>query len=183
MYLIPTIVQRIQNHTENSTLKSICCDSLSNIGVYVFEKLPVCFKNFLFFLKTNHLFIFQRDKQIVLISLLSGSSYDEENSIRAASIRALAVFAVFPSLRDDICYVENCIDSVLRGLTDGNLEVLIKGSWALAKISDVLMANSLSSKQDIISDEILKKMFDVTLSCKTNDKVRIEFELHIFWLF
>lgn len=115
--------------------------------------------------------LLQRDKQIVLISLLSGSSYDEENSIRAASIRALAVFAVFPSLRDDMCYVENCIDSILRGLTDGSLEVLIKGSWALAKISDVLMANSLSSKQDVITDEILKKMFDVTLSCKTNDKV------------
>lgn len=107
-----------------------------------------------------------------MISLLSGSSCDEETSIRAAAVRALAVFVVFPSLRDDMCYVENSIESTIRALSEDSFDILVKGSWALAKISDVLLANSLNADHVTIADDLFERMFNVTLSCKSNDKSR-----------
>lgn len=116
--------------------------------------------------------LLQRSQQIILISLLSGSSCDEETSIRAAAVRALAVFVVFPSLRDDMCYVENSIESTVRALAEDSFDILVKGSWALAKISDVLLANSSNANHVTIMDDLFERMFNVTLSCKSNDKVK-----------
>lgn len=92
--------------------------------------------------------------------------------VQAAAVRALAVYIMFPSLRENVCFVENTSDAVIRALQQDNLDVRIKGSWALANISDALVANSTDTNKDIVSNDLLKRLFDVSLICKDNDKVR-----------
>lgn len=70
-----------------------------------------------------------------------------------------------------MCYVENTSDVVIRSLQQDNLDVRIKGSWALANISDALIANSSDKNEDVVSNELLKRLLEVCLICKDNDKV------------
>lgn len=79
---------------------------------------------------------------------------------------------MFPSLRENVCFVENTSDAVIRALQQDNLDIRIKGSWALANISDALVANTSDTNKDIVSNDLLKRLFDVSLLCKDNDKVR-----------
>lgn len=76
-----------------------------------------------------------------MISLLSGSVYDTDHTIRAAAVRALAIYVMFPSMREDMCYVENTSEAIIRALQDGNMEVRVRTSWSLGIVSDALLAN------------------------------------------
>lgn len=110
---------------------------------------------------------------MALISLLSGCTFDDELVVQAAAVRALAIYIMFPSLRENVCFVENTSDAVIRSLQQDNLDIRIKGSWALANISDALVANSSDTNKEIVSNDLLKRLFDVSmLICKDNDKVR-----------
>ena len=123
MELLPSVVEIIQD-TENQTplLRASLSDALANIGVHVFEKMD-------------------HQKHILLISVLTGCGYDENISVRASAIRALAVYVVFPSLREDLCYIENTTESILRIIRDPNVLIRIKTSWALGNIVDALLMN------------------------------------------
>lgn len=109
---------------------------------------------------------------MALISLLSGCTFDDELGVKAAAVRALAIYIMFPSLRENVFFVENTSDAVIRSLQQDNAEIKIKGSWALANISDALVANSTDTNKEILSNDLLKRLFDVALICKDNDKVR-----------
>lgn len=152
--ILPSVTNQIQDSEQSASLKAICCDALANIGVHVFERLP-------------------RDKHIRLISLLTGCGCDEQSTICAAAVRALAVFVLFPSLREDICYVENTAESIIRLMKDQNLQVRVKASWSLGNISDALLLNNRDSQLDKISDGLLKKLLEISIeSSSDNDKVR-----------
>ncbi|KAG4067443.1 hypothetical protein HA402_009680 [Bradysia odoriphaga] len=151
--VMPKVFTVIQLNNDVAALKSICCDSLSNIGSYIFERL-------------------EHKKQMALISLLSGCTFDEELMVQAAAVRALAVYIMFPSLRENVFFVENTSDAVIRSLQQDNLDIRIKGSWALANVSDALVANGSDTNEEIVSNDLLKRLFDVSLICKDNDKVR-----------
>ena len=75
------------------------------------------------------------------MSVLTGASCDEESSIKAAAIRAMAIYVLYPSLREDACYIENTTEAIVRSLEHGNLDICIKGSWALGNITDALLIN------------------------------------------
>lgn len=90
---------------------------------------------------------------------------DDEAIVRASAVRALAIFVMFPSLKEgiqyeqrnidlrptqiayiiafvsDICYIENTAEAIVKLMQDENLSVRIKSSWALANITDVLVVN------------------------------------------
>lgn len=73
--------------------------------------------------------------------MLSGCAFDGETTICASAVRALAVYVKFPSLCEDLCYVENTIESIIRLLKVDNLVVRIKASWSLANITDTFIDN------------------------------------------
>lgn len=95
--------------------------------------------------------------------MLSGLSLsDEEPLVCASAVRAMAIFALFPSLREgefsircsairpfslgvnssaDICFIENTMEAAIKIIQDENLPVRIKASWALANITDALVAH------------------------------------------
>lgn len=39
--MLPIVTEQIQDMQQNTSLRTICCDALGNLGVHVFEKLPV----------------------------------------------------------------------------------------------------------------------------------------------
>lgn len=41
--MIPKVIDQIQIESNEANVKSVCCDALSNIGVHVYERLPVRF--------------------------------------------------------------------------------------------------------------------------------------------
>uniref|UniRef100_A0A1B0CTX9 HEAT repeat-containing protein 6 n=1 Tax=Lutzomyia longipalpis TaxID=7200 RepID=A0A1B0CTX9_LUTLO len=87
---LPAVTEHLQGTVTN--VKVICCDALSNIGGHVYEKLP-------------------RDKQFLILSLLHGNTSNNETIVRASACRALSVLAQFPSLRDDLVFLENTAEN------------------------------------------------------------------------
>lgn len=92
-----------------ATLRAIGCDCLGNIGSDIFEHLPVRIHkqlNKITFYFVIHrsvitiIFSLQKDKQILVITLLFASSRDEENSVKGAAVRALAISVLYPSLQE-----------------------------------------------------------------------------------
>lgn len=94
---------------------------------------------------------------------------DTKAIVRASAVRALAIFVLFPSLKEgiektvffclihpfdimtifklthrtfaDICYIQNTTEATIKLMQDESLPVRIKASWALANITDVLVVN------------------------------------------
>ncbi|XP_055378340.1 HEAT repeat-containing protein 6 isoform X2 [Condylostylus longicornis] len=152
--VLPPVIEKIQDPKQNSALKGTLCDFLSNVGVYIFEK-------------------FTHSQQMMLISLLTGISFNEDSAVRASAARALAVYVLYPSLRGDVCFVENTASSIVNLLKEKNSYVRIKSSWSLGNISDALIPLCNDSKLDRISDDLLQKMFQISIDLiNYNDKVK-----------
>ncbi|KAM8720732.1 hypothetical protein ACLKA7_006727 [Drosophila subpalustris] len=143
-----------------ATLKSSLCDALSNMGVHSFERLP------------------QPQRNGLLAFLLGCSSDDAADPlVRAAALRALAVYVLHPTLRSDLVFVEHTAELALRLIADNQLGVRIKAAWALGNISDALVAPSQASEQEEqlerISQALLCRLIEAAvLACSDHDKVR-----------
>lgn len=46
--MLPCITKQIQDPNQPVALKIVCCDTLSNIGIHVFERLPVNTEYYIF---------------------------------------------------------------------------------------------------------------------------------------
>ncbi|XP_055605953.1 HEAT repeat-containing protein 6 [Uranotaenia lowii] len=156
MAILPVVTEQIQEIQENPSMRAICCDALGNVGIHVYEKLP-------------------RERQIALVSLLTGCTFDEDSSVSSAAARALSVFILFPSLRDNICYIENTIDAILRIMQDQNVAARVKASWSLGNTTDALVLNISTPGGSVerINDQLLRGIFEATInSAGDSDKVR-----------
>nr|XP_019538414.2 HEAT repeat-containing protein 6 [Aedes albopictus] len=152
--MLPIVTEQIQDMQQNTSLRTICCDALGNLGVHVFEKLP-------------------RDRQIVLVSLLTGCTFDEDSGLSSAAVRALSVYILFPSLRDNILYIENTIEAILRILKEPNVAARVKASWSLGNITDALVLNSSDPNVDKVSDVLMREILEAAIvGAGDNDKVR-----------
>ncbi|XP_034489705.1 HEAT repeat-containing protein 6 [Drosophila innubila] len=154
-------------------LKSALCDALSNMGVYSFERLPQAQRN-------------------GLLAFLLGCSSDDagDHLVRAAALRALAVYVLHPTLRSDLVFVEHTAELALRLIADNQLAVRIKAAWALGNISDALVAPSPTTttteqqpeeereqeqgqEQERISQTLLSRLIEAAVvACSDHDKVR-----------
>ena len=113
----------------------------------------------------------EHQKQILLISILTGSSYDDDASVKSSAIRALAVYVLFPSLRTDLCFVENTIESILRIIKDPNVLQRTKASWALGNVVDALL---MVRETQSINEKLLKQIFETSLEgTADNDRVKV----------
>lgn len=149
--MLSNIVEKIQDNRETPALRALLADGLANIGVHVFEKLD-------------------HQKQILLISILTGCSYDEDANVKSSAIRALAVYVLFPSLRDDLCFVENTIESILRIIKDQNVLTRTKASWSLGNVVDALL---IVRETKSINERLLRQIYETSLEA-TNDNDRVK---------
>lgn len=142
----------IQNVSQSSTLRAYLSDSLANIGVFIFEKLDTM-------------------KQIQLKSILTGCCYDEDAIVKSSAVRALAVYVLFPSLREDLCFIENTTESVLRIIKDPNIVARTKASFGIANVVDGLL---IIRETASINDNLLKQIIETCLQSATdNDRVKV----------
>ncbi|KAH8388755.1 hypothetical protein KR200_009591 [Drosophila serrata] len=143
------------NDAAGASLKCALCDALSNMGSFSFERLPPGQRN-------------------ALLAFLSGCASDdgEEPLVRAAALRALAVYVLHPTLKADLVFVENAAELTLRIINDSQLAVRIKAAWALGNISDALIA-AIPNHSERVSEELLGRLIQAaTHSCADHDKVK-----------
>lgn len=140
---------------ENSPAKAMVCDCIANIGERSFKELP-------------------RHLQLLCCTLLIGSCSDEEATVRAAAVRALAMLVMYRTLREDIGFVSDCGENILRALAEPTFVVRTKAAWALGNLSDALVLNLEEPDSDEIDDDLLIRLLEVSLRCATdNDKVKM----------
>ncbi|XP_017869826.1 PREDICTED: HEAT repeat-containing protein 6 [Drosophila arizonae] len=156
--LLPTIYDAYSN-AETATLRCSLCDALSNIGGYCFERLP------------------QAQRTGLLAFLLGCSSDDAADSlVRAAAVRALAVYVLHPTMRDDLVFVEHAAELALQLIGDAQLAVRIKAAWSLGNISDALVQPERPEEpreKERISQALLGRLIEAAiLACGDHDKVR-----------
>ena len=121
-------------------------------------------------------FYSQHVYHIQLIGILSGAGCNEENTVRAAAVRALAVYVLFPSLRENLVFVENTAESILQLIKDSNLFVRVRPSWSMGNVSDALITNFFNSRVERISEDLLKRLLETAIvSASDNDKVRTQY--------
>ncbi|EDV99652.1 HEAT repeat-containing protein 6 [Drosophila grimshawi] len=173
--MLPAIYGAYMDATNvTATLRCSLCDALSNMGGNSFERLPQAQRN-------------------GLLAFLLGSSSDDaaDPLVRAAAVRALAVYVLHPTLRVDLVFVEHAAELALRLTADNQLAVRIKAAWALGNISDALVAptsqpaagqpeQSQEQRQEVqelekerISLALLGRLIEAAvLACGDHDKVR-----------
>ncbi|KAM3965313.1 HEAT repeat-containing protein 6 [Aphomia sociella] len=144
----------LQSH-ENAPAKTVVCDCIANIGERSFKELP-------------------SRTQVVCCALLVGSCSDEEAAVRAAAVRALAMTVVYRTLREDICFVTDCGENIVRALSEPTLVVRTKAAWALGNLSDALVLNMEEPEIDDIDDDFLRRLLEVSVQCAAdNDKIKM----------
>ncbi|XP_031353548.1 HEAT repeat-containing protein 6-like isoform X2 [Photinus pyralis] len=147
-----TALLQSQHH---SVLRAVGCDCLASIGPHIFER-------------------FTRDKQILIITLLFPCSRDDDNNVRAATVRALAISVLYPSLRDDPGFVVDVALVIRRMLEDSSMVVRIKASWSLGNLSDALVLNKEDSNKEEIPDHVLLQLLQIAIQAsKDNDKIKV----------
>lgn len=154
LHLLP-VVYTAYHEAAGASLKCALCDALSNIGTFTFERLSLGHRN-------------------ALLAFLSGCASDdgEEPLVRAAALRAMAVYVLHPSLKGDLVFVENAAELSLYLVNDTQLVVRTKAAWALGNISDALLGG-VSQHSERISEELLGRLIQAaTKSCGDHDKVK-----------
>ncbi|KAF9347375.1 HEAT repeat-containing protein 6 [Mortierella sp. AD094] len=120
---------------ENPSIKALGCDCISNLSSDAFSRLP------------NRL-------EMLIMSLVLGTALDEHPSARAAACRAIGVFILFPSLREDSTHAVDMASTVLDLCQDPNLNVRVRASWAVGNLCDSLVLLKASDQEHVL-DEIL----------------------------
>lgn len=164
--VIPLIAGQLQKPScLKYATKPICCDALSNVGGAVFEKMPQKTKAF-------------------LIALLQGCFYGETpevdggNLLKASAGRALAVLALYPSLRSDLAFIETTSEMIVSLFQDKNSLVRKKCTWSLGNILEALVemqskGAELSVNGSRIGDQYLERFFVACLrTTDDHEKVR-----------
>uniref|UniRef100_A0A4W3IK34 HEAT repeat-containing protein 6 n=1 Tax=Callorhinchus milii TaxID=7868 RepID=A0A4W3IK34_CALMI len=146
----------LQN-SEHATLQTSACDAISSILPEAFSSLP-------------------NEKQILCITVLLGLNHSENLLVKAAAVRALGVYVLFPSLRQDVMFVADTANAVLTSLDDKSLNVRTKAAWSLGNLTDTLIANMYVhrfSAGEEFSDLLLLKMLrSATHASNDKDKVK-----------
>ncbi|XP_078451628.1 HEAT repeat-containing protein 6 [Lampetra fluviatilis] len=125
--------------TQSAALQTSACDVLSTILPDAFPLLPV-------------------DRQMVCLTVLLGLSADESLQVKAAAVRALGVFLLFPSLREDVQFVADAASAVLRCMEDSSFLVRTKAAWSLGNLTDTLITNV-----EMLGDDFLMEVPDMLL--------------------
>ncbi|KAK2165572.1 hypothetical protein LSH36_48g03055 [Paralvinella palmiformis] len=138
-------------------VKSTVCDCLATIGSQVFEKMPF-------------------DKRILCITLMLGLCDDGDHHVRSTAVRALGVYVLYPCLREDVSFVADVANCIIKALQEQILGVRVKSAWSLGNLSDALVLNRTDNDEAFIedfSDAQLLKLFEASIQAsRDNDKVK-----------
>ncbi|XP_067113394.1 HEAT repeat-containing protein 6 [Osmerus mordax] len=135
-------LNRALQSEQHPTLQTSACDTLSSILPQAFAQLP--------------------DKsQVMCITVLLGLTYSDNSLVKAAAVRALGVYILFPCLREDVMFVADTANTILMALDDRSANVRAKAAWSLGNLTDTLIVNMECVGEDFqeeLSDMLLLKM-------------------------
>uniref|UniRef100_A0A8C1S9U6 HEAT repeat-containing protein 6 n=1 Tax=Cyprinus carpio TaxID=7962 RepID=A0A8C1S9U6_CYPCA len=154
--LAAPMISALQNE-QHPTLQTSACDTLSSILPQAFSQLP--------------------DKtQVLCITILLGLTYSENALVKAAAVRALGVYILFPCLREDVMFVADTANAILTALDDRSPNVRAKAAWSLGNLTDTLIVNMQSvglEFQEEFSDMLLLNMLrSATKASGDKDRVK-----------
>ncbi|KAI8070052.1 armadillo-type protein [Gongronella butleri] len=142
----------------SAQVKGTACDCLAAMSMAIFEQLPA-----------RH--------QRLAIALLMPLPEDEEASVRAAACRAIGVFTLFPTLREDECFVSDVATAILNGMEDSSLLVRLRASWAQGNLCDALVITNDSLETFQLQERIsfhtwTRMLHTANHAALDNDKLR-----------
>ncbi|XP_063699966.1 HEAT repeat-containing protein 6 [Culicoides brevitarsis] len=143
-------VAELQNTDNSSSIRCHICDSFAFLEC-IYDRLS-------------------REKQLFFISFITGTSYDDDYLVKAASIRCLAIMAHFPILNEDVCFIDNTLELTKKMFLESNVQGKIKSSWCLAHISDVLIE---ATEMEMSPQAIMSLLELCSRNPKENEKVRV----------
>ncbi|XP_050474529.1 HEAT repeat-containing protein 6 isoform X1 [Bombus huntii] len=136
-------------------IREAACDCLGSINSIIFAQL-------------------QRQKAVLIITILFGAVHDKESAVRAAGLRALGMLVTLPALKEETGFLMDLADIVCLSADDKNLGVRIKGAWALANLCNCLSKETNHEEVEPIPLEmLLPQIYQVSIKAsKDNDKVK-----------
>ncbi|KAJ7997528.1 hypothetical protein DPEC_G00229950 [Dallia pectoralis] len=142
---------------QHPTLQTSACDTLSSILPQAFTQLP-------------------ERSQTLCITVLLGLTFSDNSLVKAAAVRALGVYILFPCLREDVMFVADTANAILTALDDRSPNVRAKAAWSLGNLTDTLIVNMgcLGELfQEELSDMLVLQMLQSATKAST-DKDRVK---------
>ncbi|KAJ3171562.1 HEAT repeat-containing protein 6 [Geranomyces variabilis] len=142
-------------------VRSLAVDCLGHIPATIFSEMPA-------------------KRQYACLALALGMVQDEDPSVRAAACRTLGVYVGFPAVIEDVLFLSDVATTIPRLMSDANVGVRIRASWALGNLSDALahVSKNVQVEGQTITDAginatiIVQIINAAILAAKDNDKCR-----------
>ncbi|XP_045573444.1 HEAT repeat-containing protein 6 isoform X2 [Salmo salar] len=146
----------LQSH-QHPTLQTSACDTLSSILPQAFTQLP-------------------EKSQVLCVTVLLGLTYSDNSLVKAAAVRALGVYILFPCLREDVMFVADTANAILTALDDRSPNVRSKAAWSLGNLTDTLIVN-MECVGEVFQEElsdmlVLQMLQSATKAAFDKDRVK-----------
>ncbi|KAJ3017651.1 HEAT repeat-containing protein 6 [Thoreauomyces humboldtii] len=142
-------------------VRSLAVDCLGHIPAAIFAEMP-------------------SKRQYGCLALALGMVQDDEQAVRAAACRTLGVYVSFPAVMEDVLFLSDVATTLPPLMSDGNVSVRIRASWAIGNLSDALAHVSQGAQIEgqsiadagITPATIIQIIQAAILAAKDNDKCR-----------
>ncbi|XP_055797368.1 HEAT repeat-containing protein 6 isoform X2 [Salvelinus fontinalis] len=114
--------------------------------------------------------------QVLCVTVLLGLTYSDNSLVKAAAVRALGVYILFPCLREDVMFVADTANAILTALDDRSPNVRSKAAWSLGNLTDTLIVN-MGCVGEVFQEElsdmlVLQMLQSATKAAFDKDRVR-----------
>ncbi|KAI8905299.1 armadillo-type protein [Powellomyces hirtus] len=142
-------------------VRSLAVDCLGHIPATLFGDMPA-------------------KRQYGCLALALGMIEDEDPTVRAAACRTLGMYVGFTAVMEDVLFLSDVATTIPRLMSDANVGVRIRASWALGNLSDALahVSENVQTEGQSISDagitwETITQIIKAAIvAAKDNDKCR-----------
>ncbi|XP_070205596.1 HEAT repeat-containing protein 6-like isoform X1 [Littorina saxatilis] len=149
-----TILQ--QSDTTNP-VRASACDCVANVGAEIFTLLT-------------------KEQQQLCLKLVLKLTQSSDRLVMSAAVRALGVMVLYPCLSQDVNFVADVANVILKCISVPSINVKIKAAWSLGNLCDALVVNKdKGDKQfmDQFSDMLLSSMLMAAAKAtQDSDKVK-----------
>ncbi|XP_045573445.1 HEAT repeat-containing protein 6 isoform X3 [Salmo salar] len=114
--------------------------------------------------------------QVLCVTVLLGLTYSDNSLVKAAAVRALGVYILFPCLREDVMFVADTANAILTALDDRSPNVRSKAAWSLGNLTDTLIVN-MECVGEVFQEElsdmlVLQMLQSATKAAFDKDRVK-----------